>query len=308
MRVAIVGGTGYVGSYLVDELLEQGHDVCQLVRPGSEHKARQADSTRVVSGSIDSATCIAELVSACDAVIYCVGILRESPRNGITYEATQYDGVVKTVDAAIENGVARFLLMSAIGVKSPGTRYQETKKQAEDLVLASNLKATIFRPSVIFGDPRGRMEFATQLFRDMVQKPIPAVGFFSGMRPASGAILMSPVHVKDVARAFVNSLTDPSTIGKTYNLGGPEILSWPEMIRRIAATTGRKKWIIPIPITLMKLAATLFDWLPFFPVTRDQLTMLQEGNTANPKVIESLTNVAPVAFSFEHLDYLNDET
>ena len=308
MRVAIVGGTGYVGSYIVDELLEQGHDVCQLVRPGSEHKARQADSTRVVSGSIDSATRIAELVSGCDAVIYCVGILRESPRNGITYETTQYDGVVKTVDAAIDNGVARFLLMSANGVKNPGTRYQETKKQAEDLVLASNLKATIFRPSVIFGDPRGQMEFATQLFRDMVQKPIPAVEFFSGMRPASGAILMSPVHVKDVARAFVNSLTDPSTIGKTYNLGGPEILSWPEMIRRIAATTGRKKWIIPIPITLMKLAATLFDWLPFFPVTRDQLTMLQEGNTANPKVIESLTNVAPVAFSFEHLDYLNDET
>ena len=308
MRVAIIGGTGFVGSYIVDELLEQGHDVCQLVRPGSEHKARQADSTRIVSGSIESATSIVDLVSGCDAAIYCVGILRESPKKGITYETTQYDGVVKTVDAALENGVARFLLMSANGVKDPGTRYQETKQRAEDLVLASNLKATIFRPSVIFGDPRGRMEFATQLFRDMVQKPIPAIGFFSGLRPASGAILMSPVHVKDVARALVNSLTDPSTVGQSYNLGGPEILSWPEMIRRIARTTGRKKWIIPMPINLMKLAATLFDWLPFFPVTRDQLTMLQEGNTANPEIIESLTGVAPVAFSFEHLDYLNGKT
>ena len=308
MRVAIIGGTGYVGSYIVDELLQQGHDVCQLVRSGSEHKARQANSTRVVSGSIDSAASIADLVSGCDAVVYCVGILRESSKNGITFEATQYDGVVKTVDAAIENGVARFLLMSANGVKNSGTRYQETKKRAEDLLLASNLGATIFRPSVIFGDPRGKMEFATQLFRDMVRKPIPAIGFFSGLRPASGAVLMSPVHVTDVARTFVSSLTNPSTVGETYILGGPEILSWPEMIQRIAVATGRKKWIIPTPIVLMKLAATLFDWLPFFPVTRDQLTMLQEGNTASPIDIESLTNVAPVAFTSEHLDYLNGRT
>jgi len=307
MRVAIIGGTGFVGSYIVDELLAKGHDVCQLVRPGSEHKARQAESTRIVSGNIDSPKSITELVSGCDAVIYCVGILRESPRNGITFEATQYDGVVRTVDAAIENGVARFLLMSANGVKKTGTRYQETKKKAEERVLASNLKATIFRPSVIFGDPRGQMEFATQLFRDMVRKPIPAVGFFSGMTPASGPVLMSPVHVEDIARAFVSSLEDPSTVDETYNLGGPEILSWPEMIRRIAAATGRRKWIIPMPIGLMRLAATLFDSLPFFPVTRDQLTMLQEGNTAEPEIIESLTGIAPVAFTLEHLDYLNNE-
>ena len=307
MHVAIIGGTGFVGSYIVDELLAKGHDVRQLVRPGSEHKARQADSTSIVSGSLDSPGSINELVTGCDAIIYCVGILRENRKNGITFETTQYDGVVKTVDAAIENGVTRFLLMSANGVKIPGTRYQETKKKAEELVLASNLKATIFRPSVIFGDPRGQMEFATQLFRDMVRKPIPAVGFFSGMTPGSGPVLMSPVHAKDVARAFVGSLDDPSSVNEIYPLGGPEILSWPVMIRRIAAATGRKKWIIPMPIRLMKLAATLFDSLPFFPVTRDQLTMLQEGNTADPKIIESLTGIAPVAFTPEHLDYLNGE-
>ena len=305
MRVAIIGGTGFVGSYIVDELLEQRHEVSLLVRQGSEYKVRQSGSVRVVTGSIDSATSIGDLVAGCDAVIYCVGILREFPRKGITFETTQFDGVASTIDAAQKNGVRRFLLMSANGVKNPGTRYQETKKRAEDLVLASDLDATIFRPSVIFGDPRGQMEFATQLFRDMVEKPIPAVGFFSGLNPASGAVLMSPVHVEDVARAFVNSLTDDSTVGDIYNLGGPDILSWTEIIRRIAATTGRKKWIIPVPISLMKLAATLFDWLPFFPVTRDQLTMLAEGNTAEPDVIESLIGKSPAPFSLEHLDYLN---
>jgi len=306
MRVAIIGGTGFVGSYIVDALLAQEHDVSMLVRPGSEHKVCHSVSVRIVAGSIDSTASIGDLVAGCDAVIYCVGILREFPKKGITYEATQYDGVANTVDAALKNDVRRFLLMSANGVKIPGTRYQETKKRAEDRVLASGLDATIFRPSIIFGDPRGQMEFATQLFQDMVEKPIPAVGFFSGLNPDSGAVLMSPVHVVDVAQAFVNSLTDKSTIGETYNLGGPDILSWTEMIRRIATATGRKKWIIPLPINLMKLAATLFGWLPFFPVTRDQLSMLAEGNTADPDTIESLSGKSPASFSIENLDYLND--
>lgn len=305
MRVAIIGGTGFVGSYIVDELLERGHEVSLLVRDGSEHKARQRESVRIVSGSIDSASSIGDLVTGCDAVIYCVGILRESPRKGITFEATQFNGVANTVDAAQNNGVRRFLLMSANGVKIPGTRYQETKKRAEDRLLASNLDATIFRPSVIFGDPRGQMEFATQLFEDMVEKPIPAVGFFNGLNPASGAVLMSPVHVEDVARAFVNSLNNASTVGEIYDLGGPDILSWTEIIRRLAAATGRKKWIVPVPISLMKIAATLFDWLPFFPVTRDQLTMLAEGNTADPDVITSLIGKSPASFLPDRLDYLN---
>lgn len=308
MRVAVVGATGFVGSYVVDLLVEQGHDVNQLVRPGSEHKAQHVDSTRIVPGSIDSASSLSELVADCDAVIYSVGILRESPRKGITFENTQFDGVARTLDAAVANGVTRFMLLSANGVKIPGTRYQETKQRAEELLLASNLDATIFRPSVIFGDPRGRMEFATQLFRDMVRPPIPAVNFFKGWNPGRGDILMSPVHVNDVAGAVVSALSSPETIGRTYELGGPETLSWSAMIRRIAATTGRKKWIIPVPIGLMKIAATLFDFLPFFPVTRDQLTMLQEDNTVNSKALESLTGTAPVAFSIEQLDYLNSNS
>ena len=305
MRVAIIGGTGFVGSYLVDELIEQGHEVSLLVREGSEHKVRSSDSIRVVPGSINSSTSICDALAGCDAVIYCVGILREFPRQGITFESTQFDGVASTVDAALATGVGRFVLMSANGVKIPGTRYQESKKRAEDLVIASGLKTTIFRPSVIFGDPRGRMEFATQLFQDMVEKPIPAVEFFSGLDRSDGAIRMSPVHVKDVANAFVASLSDASTIGKIYCLGGPESLTWPEMIQRIAAATGRKKWLVPVPITAMKLAASLFDWLPFFPVTRDQLSMLAEGNIAKPETIESLTGSAPLDFSPGHLDYLN---
>ncbi len=115
---------------------------------------------------------------------------------------------------------------------------------------------------------------------------------------------MSPVHVTDVADAFVNALADDATIGKTYVLGGPEDLTWGEMLRRVAQAAGRRKWILPMPIELMRLPAALLDRLPAFPVTRDQLTMLAEGNTASPADVTALTGRAPRAFETDNLAYL----
>jgi NADH dehydrogenase len=257
-------------------MLGVGHDVSSLVRNGSEEKVQDATRVQIVPGDIASKASLRELIKGCDAVIYNVGILRESPRQGVTFEATQYEGVVNAVDAALDVRVRRFLLMSANGVKVPGTTYQETKFRAEEYALRSGLDVTVFRPSVIFGDPHGKMEFATQLFREMVRPPVPAVSFFSGRDPKQGAVVMSPVHITDVAAAFLVALENVDSIGKIYALGGPETLTWKQMISRIAAATGRRKWFVPMPIGLMRVGATLFDWLPFFPVTRDQLTMLED--------------------------------
>lgn len=306
MKVAVIGGTGFVGGYLLDALVDSGHDVSVLVRPGSENKLRTSPGVHPVKGDLSSADALQSVVAGCDAVIYNVGILREFPSRGITYEASQYEGVVLTVEAARKAKVSRMLLMSANGVKRGGTPYQDTKRRAEEYALQSDLDVTVFRPSVIFGDPRGTMEFATQLYRDMIRPPLPAVGFFAGRDPKKGAILMSPVHIEDVASAFVKALEDDATIGKTYELGGPEVLSWQDMIRRIAEATGRSKWILPMPTWIMRTGATLFDWLPFFPVTRDQLTMLEEGNTADPGILEGLTGAEPKAFSIGNLGYLGD--
>lgn len=117
---------------------------------------------------------------------------------------------------------------------------------------------------------------------------------------------MSPVQVTDVAQAFVSALEDPSSVGRTCILAGPEILSWTEMLRRIAQAAGRNKWIVPMPIRLMMVAATLFGWLPFFPVTRDQLTMLAEGNIGNPADLTALIGREPQAFLPANLAYLRD--
>lgn len=304
MRIAIIGGTGFVGGYLTDALLKAGHSPSLLVRAGSESKLREAGHVQTTPGDIASPGALRSLLDGCSAVIYNVGILREFPRRGITFEESQYQGLVRTVEAARATGVKRLLLMSANGVKMPGTPYQETKYRAEEFALQSGLDVTVLRPSVIFGDPHGTMEFATQLFNEMVRPPIPAVSFFSGRDPRKGAVVMSPVHIEDVASAFVAALENEGAVGQTYCLGGPEVLTWKQMLLRIAEATGRKKWILPMPTWVMRVGATLFDWLPFFPVTRGQLTMLEEGNTADPQILRDLIGRDPQGFTVEALSYL----
>lgn len=306
MKIALFGGTGFVGSYLVDALIAARHEVSLLVRDGSEQKVRNKAIWRTTSGDLNNDAALDASVLGCDAIIYSVGLLREFPKRQITFENAQYEGVVRAAAAAKRSNVQRFILISANGIKMPGTPYQETKLRAEEHIGASGLEATIFRPSVIFGDPNGTMEIATQLYRDMVASPLPALSFFSGFSPNTGQILMSPAYVGDVAAAICNSLEQNSTIGETLALGGPDTLSWPELIRRVAAAVNRRKWILPMPIGLMKLTASLFDWLPFFPVTRDQLIMLAENNVADSATLEKLANRQLKAFDVASLSYLND--
>lgn len=305
MRTAIFGGTGFVGSYLIDALLAAGHEPALLVRPGSEYKVRHADRCRVTAGEINNPSAIDATLDGCDAAIYLIGVLREDPSAGITFRAMQYEGACRAIDAAKSRNVDRFLLMSANGVKPDGTPYQRTKFEAERYLDGSGLRGTVIRPTVIFGDPRGRMEFGTQLRDQMIRPPIPAPAFFPGLSP-SRSFSMTPVFVEDVARAFVNALTSDATIGKTLELGGSEELAWPEIIRRIARASGRRKLIIPVPVLAVRLAATLLDRFSFFPVTRDQLVMLMEGNTVPTTRDFDLLGISPAAMTVDRLAYLRD--
>lgn len=305
MRVAMFGGTGFVGSYLVDALLEAGHEPRLLVRRGSESKVRHAGRCGVVSGEIDDRAAVDATLEGCEAAIYLIGILREDPAAGITFRAMQYEGARRVIDAAKSRKVNRFLLMSANGVREDGTPYQRTKFGAERHLAGSGLRSTIIRPAVIFGDPRGCMEFGTQLRDQMIRPPIPAPAFFSGLSPRR-SFSMTPVHVEDVAQAFVRSLASDATVGKTLELGGSEELSWPEIIRRIAKAAGRRKLIMPVPFVAVRTAAALFDRFRFFPITRDQLVMLMEGNSVpTTRDFEEL-GISPAAMTLDRLAYLGN--
>jgi NADH dehydrogenase len=306
MRTALFGGTGFVGSYLVDALLEAGHEAALLVRPGSESKVRQAGRCRLVSGEINDDDAIASTLEGCDAVIYLIGILREDPASGVTFRAMQYDGARRAIDAAKASGIDRFLLMSANGVKPGGTAYQRTKFEAERYLSDSGLKSTIMRPAVIFGDPRGLMEFGTQLRDQMIRPPLPAPAFFSGLSPVTGSFSMTPVFVEDVAQAFVRALGDDATAGLTLHLGGSEELSWREIIRRIAVACHRRKFVVPVPVMPVRAAAMLFDRFRFFPITRDQLVMLMEGNTVSTTHDFERLGLSPVAMTVKRLAYLSN--
>jgi NADH dehydrogenase len=305
MKVSVIGGTGFVGTHLVDRLIAAEHTARLLVRPGKTRDPWPA-GCELVPGAVSDPAALADCLAGCDAVIYLIGILREDPARGVTFEALQHQGVIDTIAAARAAGVRRFVLMSANGVKADGTPYQRTKYQAEQALMASGLDWTIFRPSVIFGEPRGHMEFCTQLKRDIIDSPMPAPLFYPGLLPFNaGAFELAPVAVEDVAAAFCESLTRPETIGQAYDLCGPLAVSWREILTTIAAASGKTKLMLPAPALAVKTVAAAFDRFSWFPITRDQIAMLLEGNVCTGDNGFERLGMVPARFDREALAYLS---
>lgn len=305
MKVALFGGTGFVGSYLVDALLAHGHTPRLLVRPGSEAKVVQPERCEIVPGDIEDGAAIAACLEGADAAIYNIGLLREFPAEGVTWEKMHYQGAARVVDAAVAAGVKRFVLMSANGVKPDGTGYQSTKFRAEQHLAASGLDWTVFRPSVVFGDPRGRMEFCSMLYQQMLKPPIPAPLFHAGLWPSgAGRFRMSPVAVEDVAEAFVRALETPASVRRVFPLGGPEALEWREILRVISAAAGKNKMMVPAPVAVPRALAALLDRFAWFPVTRAQLDMLLEGNACDGSEAWSMFGIEPRRFEPAALAYV----
>jgi len=306
MKVALFGGTGFVGKHITDELLNNGHNPVLLVRPGSENKVSRSNECTINTGDISEKEIIKKTIKDADAVIYNIGLIRQYPKKGITFENAHYEGAKRCIDIAKELGVKRFILMSANGVKYEGTKYQSTKFLADQYLKNSNLDWTIFRPSLIFGDPKGTVEFCTQLRNDMLNLPLPAPIFFEGINiRKAGKFSMSPIHISDTAKFFVKSLEMESTYKKIYNLGGKQSYNWIELIDKISEASNKKKWKVPAPVEPIKLAAMMLEWLPLFPITKDQLTMLLEGNTCDSSSAYDEFDIQPTDFSVENLSYLS---
>jgi len=305
MNVSLIGGTGFVGCHIVERLLAAGHRPRLLVRAGSEDKVEEPDRCELIAGDVDEPVAVGDCLQGADAAIYLIGILREFPGRGITFERLQWKAVEQAIRTAREGGVRRFLLMSANGVRPDGTPYQRTKYLAEEAVKESGLDWTIFRPSVIFGDPCGRMEFCTQLKRDIIDSLLPAPLFYEGLMPLNaGAFELAPVHVEDVAEAFVRALELPDSIGHTYPLCGPDNLTWKQILTRIAAAAGRTKLMLPAPAFAVKLAAGALDSQPWFPITGDQIRMLLEGNRCEDNSAFAALGIVPRRFDEPALSYL----
>ena len=305
MKVSLFGGSGFVGNYIVDELIDNNCKPYVLLRHGSESKLSKYNDCRIITGDLDNPTAIEQTMMNTEAVIYNVGIIREFKSHGITFEKLHFEGLVKCVEQAKKLNIKRFILMSANGVKRNGTGYQTTKYYGEQELINSSLNWTIFRPSLIFGDSNGKDEFCEQLKNDMLSLPLPAPLFHKGLLPFNaGKFKMSPIHVKNVASFFVKSINMENAIHKTYKLGGPNEYTWKEIINIISQSYGKNKWTLPAPIIPIKFMAFFLERFKWFPVTRGQLTMLLEGNTCDSKKIFKEFNIEPIKFTKEALEYL----
>lgn len=294
-KVFVTGGSGFVGSAVIDELLTRGYDVVAL--SNQRNLDTRGGAVRVVPGDLFDNKALDQGIRGCDAVIHLVGIIMEKPRKGITFQRIHLEGAKSVVDATLRNGVKRYAHMSALGVRPEAiSTYHKTKFAAEQYVRASNLDWTIFRPGLIHG-PKGdfmRMEAAWARHKAPPFLFMPYFG--AGLFGCRGAGMLQPVYVGDVARAFVDALEKPQTIGEVYPLGGPDRVTWPQLHRLVAQNVvGKRRRVLALPAWYAKLVTHVAP-RSLLPFNRDQVIMSQEDNTCDIAKFRDAFGWEPQAF------------
>jgi len=289
MKVFLSGGTGFVGSAVLRQLLAAGHVVRALVRDGSEGKLADAENVEVHPGDLTDASSLVGALVGCDAVIHLVGIIREFPGRDVTFKKMHVKATENLLLAAEEQGVKRYLHMSSNGVRAQGnTGYHRSKWQAEGLVRDTGLDWTIFRPSLIFGPGSEFVSMIAELIRRI--PVVPVIG--------NGQYRMQPVSLEQVAASFVKALEMPETIGETYHLGGGASYSYDEILDLTAQAMGKGKAAkIHQPLFMIKPLIKVMQSSEHFPITSDQLTMLVEGNVCDPGEWADVFDLQPMSYA-----------
>ena len=276
-RVFVSGASGFVGTNVVEELVRRDSRVSALVNESPvEVESGLIETTR---GGLLDAGAVRRAMAGCDAAIHLVGIIEERPAEGVTFERIHVEGTRAVLEACREAGVSRYVHMSALGTRpDAASEYHRTKWAAEELVRASGLRWTIFRPSLVHG-PRGEFTRQAAAWARGTALPFVFMPYFGkGLFGLGGSGLVQPVYVKDVAKAFVTALTNEAAIGRVYNLAGPERMTWPQMHRLISQKVrGKPRAAVGIPTWYAGLLTKVVpaSWLPF---NAAQVQMAREDN------------------------------
>jgi uncharacterized protein YbjT (DUF2867 family) len=271
-RVAVLGGAGFIGRYVVRRLAAQGDVVAVGCRHAEDARLLQpmgnVGQIAMLNVPIDDEARLRAFVAGSRAVVNCVGTLVE--HRGQSFETAHHTGPARLARLAREAGVERLVHLSAIGADAgSASAYARTKAQGEKAVADAFPTATILRPSVVFG-PEDQFfnRFAAMA---MIAPALPLIG--------GGHTRFQPVYVGDVADGVFNCLEDAATGGRLYELGGPRTYTMRQLFELVLEETGRKRLLIDLPFGIAALQSRLFALLPNPPLTPDQVEMLKYDNT-----------------------------
>ncbi|MFN3590877.1 MAG: complex I NDUFA9 subunit family protein [Thermaurantiacus sp.] len=265
--VTLVGGSGFLGTALVEQLARTGARIRVMVRrPAAAHHLKplgDLGQIEIVAGDIRSESELVRAMEGAFQAVNLVGIL--APSGGASFEAIHAFGAQLAADVARRAGAAGFLQVSAIGADpaSPSA-YGRSKGEGEALVRKAFPAATVVRPSLIFGSEDG----FTNRFAQLIATPVPVIPV------VAPETRFQPVWVRDVAHGIVEALDRP---GETFDFGGPEVMTMREIFAFIGREIGREKRLVDVPDAGARLLAS-FGFLPGAPLTMDQYRMLQRDN------------------------------
>lgn len=292
--VTVFGGSGFVGRHLIRRLAKDGWIVRVAVRDLEGalflKTAGAVGQVSLMQANVGHADSVAAAVRGADAVVNLVGILSEWGRR--TFERVHVDGAANVAAAAAKAGSGRLVQVSAIGAdpESPSA-YARTKAAGEAAARTAFPDVTVVRPSVVFGPEDKFFNMFAMLARVAPVLPVfgcPAPHFARDEGGhtrfdlfGAGGTRFQPVYVGDVAAAIAAVLADPETAGKTYELGGPRVYSFKDLMDLVMAETGRSRPLLPVPFGLATLEAWFLEKLPSPPLTRDQVRLLKRDNVVS---------------------------
>ncbi len=269
MDVAVIGATGFVGRYVVARLTDAGYVVRAVSRRGTRLPG-WGNAVVPLAANVETANGLGAALTGVDGVVHLVAIPRES--GGRRFEAVNVGGVRHVVDAAHAAGVRRLVHVSILGVADdPKLRYLHSKWRGEQIVRRSGLDWVVLRPSLLFGEGDGFFN----LVRVTLKWWSPGIIAI----PGDGRTRFQPLSVEDLAIAVERSLVEPDRAGSVLELGGPEHVTYRQIVDRVMSATGMRRLKLGLPIPLLSALTAVTDrLLPAFPVSHDQISSLQRPN------------------------------
>jgi len=277
--VTVFGGSGFIGRYAVRALARAGYRVRVGVRyPNLGYflpPLGNVGQIQVVKADIRDAAAVAALVSGAGAVVNLVGILRQS--GGQRFSSLHSDAAGAIAEAASKAGASALVHVSALGA-SPTSQsvYARTKAEGEARILAAFPNATILRPSLVYGPEDNFFNRFAEMAR--VSPFLPLIG--------GGTTKFQPVYVADVGAAIAAAVSNPAIAGgHVYELGGPAVYSFKELMEIILRVTCRKRPLVPVPFALAAVGAAIANLWPWPPITPDQVRLLKSDSVVGPTAL-----------------------